>query len=122
MNWNRTYELLKLFAGETLPFTKIDNQLAEEFKTFLLSAPCGGNKSGTIARNTAATCFSIFKAALKQAFIDGYLTIDLSAKIKGIPEQESRREFLTVEELNTLVTTPCEQPLMKNAVLFSGHC
>jgi hypothetical protein len=34
----------------------------------------------SLKRNAAATYFSIFKAALKQAFIDGYLTVDLSAK------------------------------------------
>jgi hypothetical protein len=56
---------------------------------FMLSAPCGGSKKGTVSRNTAATYFSIFKAALKQAFVDGYLTVDLSAKIKGIQEQEN---------------------------------
>jgi integrase len=127
VNWKRTLELVKLFAGDTLPFSKIDNRLAEDFRMFLMSAPCGGNKSGTISRNTAATYFSIFKAGLKQAFIDGYLTIDLSAKIKGIPEQETRREFLTVEELNTLAATPCERPELKNAALFSAltglrHC
>ena len=91
------------------------------------SAPCGGNKSGTISHNTAATYFSIFKAALKQAFVDGYLTVDLSAKIKGIQEQESRREYLTVEELNTLASTPCERDVLKRAALFSAltglrHC
>ncbi len=92
-----------------------------------MTAPCGGNKSGTISRNTAVTYFSIFKAALKQAFIDGYLTIDLSAKIKGIPGQDTRREFLTVEELNTLAATPCEYKDLKRAALFSAltglrHC
>ncbi|GHT84825.1 tyrosine recombinase [Bacteroidia bacterium] len=127
INWKRTLELIKLFAGDTLPFSKIDNRFAEDFRMFLMSAPCGGNKSGTISRNTAATYFSIFKAGLKQAFIDGYLTIDLSAKIKGIQEQETRREFLTVEELNTLAATPCERPELKNAALFSAltglrHC
>lgn len=127
VNWKRTYELLKLFAGDTLPFSKIDNRFAEDFRLFLLSAPCGGNKSGTISQNTAATYFSIFKAALKQAFVDGYLTIDLSAKIKGIQEQETRREFLTVEELNTLAATPCEYKDLKRAALFSAltglrHC
>jgi integrase len=55
------------------------------------------------------------------------LTVDLSAKIKGIQEQETRREFLTVEELNTLAVTPCEQDTMKRAALFSAltglrHC
>lgn len=127
VNWKRTYELIKLFAGDTLPFSKIDNRLSEDFKLYLLSAPCGGNKSGTISRNTAVTYFSIFKAALKQAFVDGYLTTDLSAKIKGIPEQESRREYLTVEELNVLAGTPCERDVLKRAALFSAltglrHC
>jgi integrase len=126
-NWKRTLDFLKQFTGETLPFNKIDNRFAEEFRLFLLSAPCGGNKSGTIAHNTAATYFSIFKAALKQAFVDGYLTVDLSAKIKGIQDQESRREFLTVEELNILAGTPCDYDQLKRAALFSAltglrHC
>ncbi|MCD8287776.1 MAG: site-specific integrase, partial [Porphyromonadaceae bacterium] len=65
-------------------------------------------------------------AALKQAFIDGYLTVDLSAKVKGIHAQESRREYLTVEELNRLAQTRCD-PLLKRAALFSAltglrHC
>jgi integrase len=127
INWQRTSDFLKLFAGDTLLFSQIDNRMAEEFKRFLLSAPCGGNRSGTISQNTAATYFSIFKAALKQAFVDGYLTVDLSAKIKGIQEQESRREYLTIEELNTLAATPCEQDVLKRSALFSAltglrHC
>ncbi len=127
INWKRTLELLKLFAGEHLPFSKIDNHFAEDFRMFLMTAPCGGNRSGTISHNTAATYFSIFKAGLKQAFVDGYLTVDISARIKGIQEQETRREFLTVEELNTLVATPCEQDAVKRAALFSAltglrHC
>lgn len=127
VNWRRVYELLKLFAGDTLLFSQIDNRTAEEFRHFLMTAPCGGSKSGTISQNTAATYFSIFKAALKQAFVDGYLQTDLSAKIKGIQEQESRREYLTVEELNTLANTPCERDVLKRAALFSAltglrHC
>jgi hypothetical protein len=120
INWQRTNDFLKQFAGDTLLFSQIDNRMAEEFKRFLLTAPCGGNRSGTISRNTAATYFSIFKAALKQAFVDEYLTVDLSAKIKGIQELETRREYLTVEELNTLVATPCERDVLKRAALFSA--
>jgi Site-specific recombinase XerD len=126
-NWQRVIELLKSYTGNSLLFSQIDNRFVENFRAYLLSAPCGGNKSGTISRNTAATYFSIFKAALKQAFVDGYLTVDLSAKIKGIQEQESRREYLTVEELNTLASTPCERDVLKRAALFSAltglrHC
>lgn len=121
INWNRVYELLKIFLeSDELPFGKIDLKLIEDFKQFLLTAPQGGKKKGIVSRNTAATYFSIFKAALKQAFVDGYLTIDLSAKVKGIPEQESRREYLTIEELNVLAATECDKPIIKRAALFSA--
>ncbi len=119
-NWRRTIEFLKNFKGDTLTFNQINQKIAEDFKNFLLSAPCGGNKKGTIADNTAATYFSIFKAALKQAFIDGYLTVDLSAKIKAIPDEESQREYLTIDELNILAATPCERDILKRAALFSA--
>ncbi len=121
------HELLKVFThGEPLPFSEIDTKQVEAFRRFLITAPQGGNKKGIISQNTAATYFSIFKAALKQAFIDDYLTIDISAKVKGIQEQESRREYLTIDELNRLAQTPCDA-LLKRAALFSAltgirHC
>ena len=128
VNWNRVGELLKLFTNnQPLPFSQINLSKAEEIRRFMLTAPCGGNKKGTVSHNTAATYYSIFKAGLKQAFIDGYLTIDISAKIKGIQDQESRREHLSVEELNILAETPCDRPILKRAALFSAltgvrHC
>ena len=39
-------------------------------------------KNGKLSQNSASTYFSVFKAALKQAFIDGYFTTDIAAKIK----------------------------------------
>jgi site-specific recombinase XerD len=128
VNWNRVGELLKLFTNnQSLPFSQINLSKAEEIRRFMLTAPCGGNKKGTVSHNTAATYYSIFKAGLKQAFIDGYLTVDISAKIKGIQDQESRREHLSVDELNILAETPCDRPILKRAALFSAltgvrHC
>lgn len=121
VNWKRAYELLKLFVGsDTLLFADIDIKLIEGFKRFLQTAPQGGSKSGTISQNTASTYFSIFKAALKQAFVDGYLTIDIAAKVKGISGKESRREHLTMDELNQLAATPCDNTVIKRAALFSA--
>lgn len=128
VNWERVYDLLRMFAeNDTILFAQMDLRLMEEFKRFIITAPQGGSKNGIISQNTAATYYSIFKAALKQAFIDGYLTIDLAAKSKGIRGQESRREYLTAEELNKLAMTPCDRPVMKRAALFSAltglrHC
>ena len=51
----------------------------------------------------------------------------MAAKSKNIQELESRREFLTTEELNILAATPCDNPIIKRAALFSAltglrHC
>lgn len=121
VNWTRVYELLKLFAdSDTILFSQINMKFIEDFRNYMLTAPCGGNRKGTVSQNTASTYFSIFKAGLKQAFIDGYLTIDLAAKAKNIQGQESRREHLTIEELNILAETPCDTPILKRAALFSA--
>ena len=121
VNWNRELALLKLYTeGKAMYFGDIDLNLIEDYKDYLINAPQGGSKGGIISRNTASTYFSIFKAALHQAFIDGYLTIDLAAKSKNIYFEESQREYLTLEELNKLASTPCDSPILKRAALFSA--
>lgn len=121
VNWKRELDLLKLYTdGKPLLFRDIDLNLIEDYKDYLINAPQGGGKSGTITRNTASTYFSIFKAALKQAFIEGYLTTDIAAKSKNIQYEDAQREYLTMEELNTLASTPCDSPVLKRAALFSA--
>lgn len=120
INWERAIHFLTEFGGEIIPFYKIDIKFCENFKNYLLTAPRGGNKTGTLSKNSAGTYFSIFKAALRQAFIDGYFLSEISAKIKGIADEESRREYLTIEELNKLASTYCENEVMKRAALFSA--
>ena len=121
VNWDRAHDLLKIFTKDKpLPFAQIDMHLIESFRDFLLKAPRGGNKSGTISQNTASTYFTLFKAALHQAFIDSYFDVDIAAKVKGISGVESRREYLTIEELNKLAATPCEYPMLKKAAFFSA--
>ena len=128
VNWSRELALMKLYTGnKPLPFGCIDLTLIEDYRDYLLKAPKGGGKSGTISANTASTYFSIFKAGLHQAFIDGYLNVDLAAKVKNISYEESQREYLTLEELNQLASTPCESDILRRAALFSAltglrHC
>ena len=121
INWDRACDLLKMFTkNKPLPFAQIDMHLIENVREFLLNAPRGGKKSGTISQNTASTYFTLFKAALHQAFIDSYFDVDIAAKVKGISGVESRREYLTIEELNKLAATPCEYPMLKKAAFFSA--
>lgn len=121
VNWEREVALMKMFTkGKPMIFSEINMNLLEDYKNFLINAPQGGSKKGTITRNTASTYFSIFKAGLHQAFIDGYLTIDIAAKAKNITYTDKQREYLTIDELNILAATPCDRPIMKRASLFSA--
>ena len=120
VNWYRSIEFLKDFGGKEIMFSQINTKFCENFKSYLLTAKSGSNKEAIISQNTASTYFSVFKAALKEAFINGHFTTDIAAKIKSIPHEESRREYLTLEELNTLVETPCELDVLKRAALFSA--
>lgn len=119
-NWQKVVDRLRDFApdGKFL-FCDIKPKTIEAFKSYLLTATSKGRTS-KLSQNSASTYFSIFKAALKEAFVDGYFTIDISAKVKAIPSVESRREALTVEELNRLIATECEKEVLKRAAIFSA--
>ena len=120
VNWRRVGELLKIYSqGQPIPFKDISVKLLEDIKMFFLRAPMGGTKKGTISQNTASTYFSILKAGLKQAFVDEYLTVDISAKVKGITSIEKPRVALTMNEVQMLVNTPCKNEVLKRAFLFS---
>lgn len=120
VNWTRVGKLLSIYSeGKPIPFKKISVKLLEDLKLFMLSAPMGGNKPGNLSQNSASTYFSIVKAGLHRAFIDEYLTVDISAKVKGIPEIKVKRETLTLEEAKMLATTPCENEVLKRAFFFA---
>ena len=120
VNWTRVGKLLSIFSeGKPIPFRIINVKLLEDLKLFMLTAPQGGNKKGTLSQNSAATYFSIVKAGLHRAFIDEYLTVDIAAKVKGIPELKVKRETLTLEEAELLAQTPCENEVLKRAFFFA---
>lgn len=121
INWKRAVALLKIFTNqEPLPLKDIDVKLLERLKSFLLAAPMGGGKKGTVSRNTAVTYFSIIRAALHQCYVDGYLPTDVASKVRGLAEEEKLREYLTQDELIKLANTPCDDDILKRAALFSA--
>lgn len=72
-----------------------------------------------LSANSKYTYFNKFKACLRSAFNDGYLTINFAEKLKSFEQGESQREYLTFEELQKLINTDCKYPVLKNAFLFS---
>lgn len=121
VNWRRAAKLIKLFTkGQPLPLKELNVATLNRLRDFLLTAPMGGGKKGTLSANSASTYFSIIKAALHQCYVDGYLPTDLADRVSGIRAKDKAREYLTQQELITLASTPCDYDLIKRAALFSA--
>lgn len=117
--WLSTLTHLMRFADDNIKFKDIDERFCNNFKDYLIHANrIKGNKK--LNRNTASSYFNKFKATLKQAFKDGYIPIDMNSKVEAIKEVETRREFLTLQELELLANTPCENILLRKFAIFSA--
>lgn len=106
--------------SDTKRFCDIDLLWCERFKDYLLQVKTHRSDKVQLSNNTAAAYFLKFKIALKSAYKYGYLQKNINEDLKGIKERETRREFLTLDELRKLVETPCANPVLKRAALFSA--
>lgn len=119
-NWVSAYNYLEAFTKGNLKFADLNEKFCTDFKEYLLTTKSNKSNKVTLAQNSAVSYFNKLKAALKQAYKDGYLQSDLNTKIEPVRQAETRRNFLTLEELNNLVRTECNNPLLKRAALFSA--
>jgi len=118
--WQTAYNYFETFTGGNLTLSNLNENLCNDFRGYLLTAKRQRSiQSPRITQNSARTYYNKFKAALKQANKKGLIENDLSTRIDGISEPEVQREYLSMEQLQTLVKTPCSIPLLKNAALFS---
>lgn len=119
-NWLSALNYLNEFTGGELPFAQVNEKWCNEFKEFLLTTKSKRSNKQQLAQNSAVSYFNKLKATLKQAYKDGLLMVNLNARIEPIKQADTKREFLTLEELNRLVKTECKDTLLKRAALFSA--
>ena len=119
--WQTTFNYFEMFTGGKFTLSNLNENLCNDFREYLLTAKRQrGIQSKQITQSSARAYYNKFKAALKQAYKKGLIEKDLSTRIDGISEPEVQREHLTLEQLQTLVNTPCSIPLLKNAAIFSA--
>ena len=119
--WQTAFNYFEMFTGGKLTLSNLNENLCNEFREYLLTAKRQrGIQSEQITQSSARAYYNKFKAALKQAYKKGLIEKDLSTRIDGISEPEVQREHLALEQLQTLVNTPCSIPLLKNAAIFSA--
>jgi integrase len=118
--WTSSFHYLKNFAKDGLKFANLDEKFCNDYKDYLQNAKSKRSAKTNIKKNTAHSYFNKFKATLKQAFKDKLLPFDLNASIETIKQEDTKRVFLSLEELNQLVKADCPNPILKQASLFSA--
>ncbi len=119
-NWVSAYSYLEKFTNGNLKFANLNEAFCNEFKDYLLTTKSNKSSKQTLSQNSAVSYFNKVKATMKQAYKDGYLQADLNRKVEPIKQAETQRNFLTLEELNSLVKADCTNQLLKNSALFSA--
>lgn len=119
-NWYSSLNYIKAFTGGKLRFADVNLHWCNQFKEYLLNIPTNRSAKAKLSQNSALSYFNKLRATLKQAYKDGYLLTDLNSRLEGIKEEETKREYLTLEELQLLVNTDCSMIVLKAAALFSA--
>lgn len=109
----------KFLKNEDILMQEIDVTIIEDFREYILKAKCLKKKDQFLAQNTALSYFNKIKATLRKAYKKGLLQTDINAAVDSIKEQESQRNFLTMEEASRLFRTPCKKEIVKRICMFS---
>ena len=119
--WKGISIILNKFTREEIKddirVSKIDSEYITAFKEYLLDQY--RTKSGIkLAQNSANSYFNIFRACIREAFNNKLIRDNPLLNTKAISPAETKREFLTEEEIQKLFSTECQIPRIKNAFLF----
>lgn len=119
-NWLSTLKHLNSFCkGQDIQLSKVDDFFLENFKVYLLTAKIS-SRNGRLSQNSALSYFNKVKTSLKEAYHTKMIVENPADRVKGIKEKETDRQYLTLEELQLLVKTNCDYPIMKDAFIFSS--
>jgi len=108
--WGGAVIHLKKFTKGSVKFNAIDEKWLEDFKRYLLKS--------LNAQNSAHTYFSKINAALNQSVRDKILLRNPANNVRKIGIKEIEKTYLTLEELEKLAKTKCDNDEVKRAFLF----
>jgi integrase len=115
-----TVDYIKQYNPD-ISLSKVDKSFIEGFVSYLENVRCG-SRSLPMAKSTIAKHCSTIRAALNLAVkfdqlrhnpIVGKSWASISAKVND------KREYLTMEEVNMLIKTPCRRDDVKRTFLFA---
>ena len=117
-NWTATLVHLKRCIPASTIFEEIDESFVKRVRNYF-DKEAHTKSNLPLALNSKYSYFNKFKAALRAAFNEGYLSINYASKVKSFEQAESQREYLTFQEVQKLAKTDCKYDVLKRAFLFS---
>ncbi|MBT3423209.1 MAG: site-specific integrase [Bacteroidetes bacterium] len=117
-NWKSALKHLRIFDKTNISLVNIDDLWIESLKSYLIHDAKTKNNAH-LSQNTCFSYFNKVRACLNQAIKDGILSKNPASTNEGLKEAETKKEFLTLEELKKVAATKCENPILKRAFLFS---
>ena len=125
-----TVRALRLFRGDYIAFRDVDKEFLSEFTDYLRQMPKASKygvlkTGGRLSNNSVVSYYGTLRTAINRAYKEGIITVnptkefDFASKVRQEP---SRREYLTLDELKTLINTECRHEIVKRAFLFSCLC
>ncbi len=119
MKWTYVYQHFCKYVDGVCTFGEINLSLCNGFKEYLLSARKLSNESKYISHNSAVGYWSTFRGLLKLLYRNKLIPENLNENLDKLDCVDVKKVALSSEEVVRLAETPCEIPLLKQAVLFS---
>jgi integrase len=106
--------------GKDILLEEIDFKFVEGFVKFLNKGQTNFKYlSSTLKPNSQSLYFSKFRTIIKEAYRHKLINDDPCVFVKLPKVEEAERTYLTLEELNAVVDTPCPIENIKTCFLFS---
>lgn len=120
-SWKYAQMYFSKFMNGKCVFENLNVPLAEEYKLWLLKTAYGSGKfiNRRASQNTVAKYYLIFRAVLKYAYKGKFIRENINDYLENIPTKKTKREFLTVPEIQALSRAECMYEVLKRAGMFS---
>lgn len=115
--------ILKMYAGEKVTMDMIDKPFCQGYIDYLLTEYRPSGRA--IMHSTAHNYYRVVNGALNSAVREDIIKINPFTRISSsdkIHKPESKREYMTVDEVRKLIATPMRHQEVKSAYLFSCFC
>ncbi len=127
-NWLSCLKHLQLYErNQKITFAEITPEWVQGFKDYLENAAYSNSgrmlddkgQVRKLARNSKVSYFAKLCACLNDAYDKRIIAINPTRGISNFKAEEGTRMYLTIDELRTLIKTPCRCKEVRDAFLFS---